>query len=154
MSTPKRGAHLHRDAPGRCSRTKADGTPCGQVAQIGKDVCFAHDDEHARERHRIALAAKKAQIAQMDERPDSRVQDPPTTLKKLIKTVGVSIEQVRLGDIDSRRAEAISRLAKVQLDLIQAQDASKKTLTDGDLLKLSDAEIGKLLDETKANAPS
>jgi hypothetical protein len=121
--------------------------PCGQIAQAGKSVCWAHDPDRRQDVKRQRNVASQESAIQRRANPRAKVKKPPVTVETLIQSVGKTMEQVRLGNVDANRGKAIATLAKLQMELLRDQEKGKKAgLGQKDVKGLSDDQLRALTD--------
>lgn len=99
----------------RCAATKADGERCRAAALTGKTRCAFH--------------AQPGLAAELGRRGGERRTvfplrglqkfPPPRTAADLLEVTAVTLTDVRNGDLDARRANAISTLAAVLTRIIE-----------------------------------
>ena len=108
-----------------CTATKADGSPCRAKPLPGKDRCVFHDE---------ASAAKRAEGRQRGGRERSRpravlpadAEDLPFDDAGAVKNLlGKTINDVRLGRIDPKIANAVGCLANVLLRAVEGGELSQ-----------------------------
>lgn len=106
--------------PKRCQAQKKDGHPCDASASRGSDFCFFHDPAQADQRREAqAAGGRNGRMTTLSaDAPDVPVQ----TLRDIVSLVGVTINQVRRGELDPRVANTVGYLANVAIKALEQGD--------------------------------
>jgi hypothetical protein len=88
----------------QCSATKPNGQRCKRTADGPEGYCWAHDPEHAQERHRSASKAATAKA-------DKEIRQTKAEIRELVRLV-------REEDFDVSKANTINRLYQTLLQYI------------------------------------
>ena len=99
----------------KCQFRKKNGERCGADAQSGKSICVFHDPDRSEDGRRArragGLERSRPPAALPAETPDS----PLRTNQDVLELLGESISQLRRGQLDPRKANAIGYLASISL---------------------------------------
>ena len=102
----------------RCAHVHAGGKPCGGFAIAGSGFCFAHDPASAARRADARRRGGKAgRVATLAESGVS-----VRTLGDVVAVVEETINDVRVGRVDVRVANAVGYLANVAMKAIAQSD--------------------------------
>jgi hypothetical protein len=96
-----------------CTSTKADGTSCRAAALPGSQFCFFHDPTRAAARRKAQSRGGQAhKMATLPaDTPAVKVEDGAD----VVKLLGVTINQVRRGEIDPRIGNTVGYLSNIVL---------------------------------------
>jgi hypothetical protein len=107
-----------------CKATRADGQPCQAIARYGSDLCFWHDPAAREEmletsrkgaagarQRRVVIGAGKVRLKDADE------------IRRLLAT---AVNGLKTGDMAPATANALCRLLKTSLEVIQFADLSRR----------------------------
>lgn len=121
------------------SVSKLTGERCKKNITSGTgSLCFSHDPKNARKRQIICkVNSQKKHVLNAEDVPA-----PPKTMEELLTVVSESINHARTGRLDYKQCEAIAKLAKVQIELLQA---APKEDEDADIDAMTDAECKKAI---------
>jgi len=107
-----------------CKQTKEDGTPCQTNAMAGSDYCFFHDPAKADERE----AARRAggSVGKTAVLPPDAPDVSLSSVANVIVLLGLTVNQVRRGQIDPKVANAIGYLTATLLRALEQGDIEKR----------------------------
>jgi hypothetical protein len=139
---------------GKCAGKKDNGNPCGAWASGEIGLCRAHERQFnankRKEEERIAaskgelppakadklLEQKPKQLEQKKDKPKKKPlvkkkEEPtltpkPLTIASLMDTVAQTIADVQAGKVSEKFATSITKLAKIQADLLAKLPAEKE----------------------------
>lgn len=98
----------------KCAFVKPDGSPCGAFAGADSPFCFMHDPDRAKQ----AAKARKRGGSRYDAQMGGEIR-PPQTLEELADMISRTTKLVWDGKCDTKRAEAIVKLCKMQMAVIK-----------------------------------
>jgi hypothetical protein len=97
-----------------CAAKNARGEPCQANPLRGSEYCATHDpankEKMTRARSKGGSNVKPIALHEVGE--------PPVTYERLREVVAESIQGVRCAELSAQQAEAVCKLAKVQMELI------------------------------------
>lgn len=117
----------------RCHATKADGSACGAVANIGASgFCVWHDPDRQAEaatlRHRGATSDKRSPIITV-EASALPTAGPPESIADVVSWAAWATRAVAMGVIDARTAREISSLLTTLRHSLERRDLAKQVET-------------------------
>ena len=115
---------MPRSQPRQCVQTKADGTPCRAAAVTGSDYCFAHDPAMAGEREAARQAGGR--VGKTRVLPPETSAVPLSSMADVIALLGLTINEVRRGELDPKVANAVGYLAATLLRALEQGDIEKR----------------------------
>ena len=106
-----------------CKATKADGTPCRQLAMIDSDVCFWHSD-----REKVCAAGRKGAHNSHERKRvvvgQGRVKlQNPEQVRALLASV---VNGLRTGEMQPQVANALVKALQTSLSVIQLADLDRR----------------------------
>ncbi len=108
----------------KCSATRRDGQPCGAEAQAGRAVCFFHDPDRAdaaktaQSRGGSSKATLQVARAWRGRPGEVTVIKSPTT-EEIVSLICDTIDEVKVGAIDTKVATAVGYLSNVLLKALE-----------------------------------
>ena len=107
-----------------CVATRADGQPCKAIARFGSDLCFWHDPAA---REEMLECARKGAAAARQRRVvigagRVRLKDA----EEIRRLLAVAVNGLRTGDMAPVAANALCRLLKTSLEVIQFAELSRR----------------------------
>ena len=108
----------------QCNEVKSDGSRCGAYPISGSDYCFAHDPARAAERQAARQSGGRVGKTKVlsPETPDA----PLLSMADVVALLGLTINQVRRGELDPRVANAVGYLAATLLRALEQGDIEKR----------------------------
>jgi hypothetical protein len=124
---------MNRNRSRSCKAATEDGQPCQAGVQAGSEFCFFHDPAKAAEREaaqRAGGSLGKAKVLPPD------TQDVPlASTADAVRFLGLTINQVRRGEIDPRVANAIGYLSATLLRALEQGDIERRLAELESLIK-------------------
>jgi hypothetical protein len=108
----------------QCNATRKDGQPCGAEAQVGRAVCFFHDPDRSGDRKDAQSRGGSAKNTLQVVRPwrgregEVTVIKSPTT-EEIVSLIADTIDEVKVGAIDPKIANAVGYLSGVLLKALE-----------------------------------
>lgn len=108
----------------KCNATRRDGQPCGAEAQTGRVTCFFHDPDRsgdrkdAQSRGGSSKATLQVVRAWRGREGEVTVIKSPTT-EEIVSLICDTIDEVKVGAIDTKVATAVGYLSGVLLKALE-----------------------------------
>jgi hypothetical protein len=102
----------------KCRLRKKNGSRCSANAQPAIGLCVFHDPARASDGHRARRAEGLSRTRSTVLAPDTP-DHPLGTTTEIARLLGDSINQIRLGELDPRVANAMGYMASVLLKALQ-----------------------------------
>jgi hypothetical protein len=110
----------------QCGQVKADGGRCRAHARPGRRFCLFHDPQMAQARRAGRKAGGVSRSRPAAVLPAGTPDLPLRTAADVIALLGLTINQVRRGELDVRVANALGFLCTVLLKAVQGGDLAAR----------------------------
>lgn len=113
----------------QCRARRKDGRPCKAKAQPGKRVCIFHDPTMADAGHRARQEGGKSRTRRSIVLSREVPNRPLENERDAAHILGLIVNSVLRGDLDARRANAVTNAINVQLRLFDQLSTQERLTT-------------------------
>jgi hypothetical protein len=110
----------------QCKFSKSDGTRCKAGCLNGSDFCFFHDPSHAQQCQQARRKGGKARSKPIAVLPISTPDQQAESVEDVVRLLGVTINEVRKGQVDPKIANATGYLSSVLLRALEGSELAKQ----------------------------
>jgi hypothetical protein len=112
--------------PVQCVAARADGSPCRARPLPGKDRCAFHDPDMKARRDAGRVAGGRARAKKAAVLPEGAPDAKLGTIAEVAELLGLTINQLRKGQLDAKLANAVGYLAGVLVTAIKQGDLERR----------------------------